>query len=100
MRDDIAEVTLESPEDNDRFWKRFAGLPEALDRGEARKIPTLKYKFVIVSEKSEIQPQTVIALVGALFGSGVLVQLIRWLLARRRGAPEAEPARRRPRKRK
>jgi hypothetical protein len=86
MRDDVAEITLESPQDNARFWKQFDRLSDALERGENPKIPTLRYKFVVISEKNEIQLQTIIALIGALFGTGILVPLVRWLLARRRRA--------------
>jgi hypothetical protein len=83
--DDTAEIIMKPVETgNDAVGKQIDALRDALNRGEERPIPSLRYKFVVISQKSELQLSTVIALVGALFGSGALVQLIRWLMARRR----------------
>lgn len=87
-----ASIELNWDENDKTRDARILPVIEAINAQENIEIPVDRYKFVIHSHEARFEIGTIVTLVGALFGSGILVQLIAWLRNRR---ATAGPTRRR-----
>ncbi|MDP1701377.1 MAG: hypothetical protein Q8L53_10550 [Aestuariivirga sp.] len=69
----------ESEED----YARFLDIAEALNDGKEVEIPAYKYKFVIASRETRFDIGTILTVIGAILGSGVLMRFWVWFRSRK-----------------
>jgi hypothetical protein len=70
------------------FDNKLDGIVAALARGEKRAIPLYSYKVVIKSSVSNVELSTLLALLGLLFGSGLIGRLFALRTAKSREVPK------------
>lgn len=93
MRGNRATIDLAQIKDNEDRSNKGIQLIEQLERDSATKIPNEIYRIEIRAREARYELGTIgtlMAVIGTLFGSGVLVQLVGYL--RRRRSLPAEPS--------
>ena len=81
--DNRVEITNTYDDSEEDLNDKYEPLRELLNDGKDVDIPVYRYGFVITSREARFEIGTIATIVGALFGSGVLVQILVWLRSRR-----------------
>jgi hypothetical protein len=82
MTDDLATISLDqqSEADREKLGDKLDAIADRLNRGEQAAIPDYVYKFVVTSSVAKVEIGTITTILGALFGSGALVALVKFVL--------------------